>query len=94
MKDVKITDIRVTLCDTRVKGNFADSTRQVETIGFVVVEVDTDAGVTGIGITYHEVGGEAIREFIRYAIKPKFVGRSPFETEALYEETFHARCGP
>ena len=51
MKDVKITDIRVTLCDTRVKGNFADSTRQVETIGFVVVEVDTDAGVTGIGIT-------------------------------------------
>ena len=93
MKDVKITDIRVTLCDTRVKGNFADSTRQVETIGFVVVEVDTDAGVTGIGITYHEVGGEAIREFIRYAIKPKFVGRSPFETEALYEETFHYMRG-
>lgn len=93
MKDVKITDIRVTLCDTRVKGSFADSTRQVETIGFVVVEVDTDAGVTGIGITYHEVGGEAIREFIRYAIKPKFVGRSPFETEALYEETFHYMRG-
>ena len=36
MNNVKITDIKVTLCDTRVKGNFADSTRQVETIGFAV----------------------------------------------------------
>ena len=87
MNNVKITDIKVTLCDTRVKGNFADSTRQVETIGFANV------GITGIGVTYHEVGGEAIREFIRHAIKPKFIGRNPFETEALYEETFHYMRG-
>lgn len=93
MKDVKITDVRVTLRDTRVKGNFADSTRQVETIGFAVVEVDTNVGITGIGVTYHEVGGEAIREFIRYAIKPKFIGRNPFETEMLYEENFHYMRG-
>ena len=86
MNNVKITDIKVTLCDTRVKGNFADSTRQVETIGFAVVEVETNVGITGIGVTYHEVGGEAIREFIRHAIKPKFIGRNPFETEALYKE--------
>ena len=43
MNNVKITDIKVTLCDTRVKGNFADSTRQVETIGFAVVEVETNS---------------------------------------------------
>lgn len=47
MNNVKITDIKVTLCDTRVKGNFADSTRQVETIGFAVVEVETNVGITG-----------------------------------------------
>lgn len=93
MNDVKITDVKVTLCDTRVKGNFADSTRQVETIGFAVVEVETNVGITGIGVTYHEVGGEAIREFIRYAIRPKFIGRSPFETEVLYEENFHYMRG-
>lgn len=74
MNNVKITDIKVTLCDTRVKGNFADSTRQVETIGFAVVEVETNVGITGIGVTYHEVGGEAIREFIRRA----YSGRSPY----------------
>ena len=60
---------------------------------FAVVEVETNVGITGISVTYHEVGGEAIREFIRHAIKPKFIGRNPFETEALYKETFHYMRG-
>ena len=93
MKDVKITGIDVTLCETSVKGNFADSTRNVETIGFVVVQVHTNQGAQGIGVTYHEVGGEAIRDFIKYAVEPKITGRSPFETEALYEEFFHYMRG-
>lgn len=93
MNPIKISDIKVTLIETRIKGNFADSTRNVETIGFVVVDVATDQGLHGIGVTYHEVGGEAIREFINYAIKPRLVGRSPFETEALYEENFHYMRG-
>lgn len=93
MKDLKITGIEVTLCETRVKGNFADSTRNVETIGFVVVDVSTDEGIHGIGVTYHEVGGEAIRDFIKYAVEPKLIGRNPFETEALYEENFHYMRG-
>lgn len=93
MKNLKITGIDVTLCETRVKGNFADSTRNVETIGFVVVDVSTDQGLHGIGVTYHEVGGEAIRDFIRYAIEPRLIGRSPFETEVLYEENFHYMRG-
>lgn len=93
MENLKITGIKVTLCETHVKGNFADSTRHVETIGFVVVDVSTNQGIHGIGVTYHEVGGEAIREFIQYAIAPKMVGRSPFETETLYEENFHYMRG-
>ena len=93
MNDLKITGIDVTLCETRVKGNFADSTRNVETIGFAVVDVSTDQGLHGIGVTYHEVGGEAIRDFIKYAIEPKMIGRSPFETEVLYEENFHYMRG-
>ena len=93
MNDLKITGIDVTLCETIVKGNFADSTRNVETIGFAVVDVSTDQGLHGIGVTYHEVGGEAIRDFIKYAIEPKMIGRSPFETEVLYEENFHYMRG-
>lgn len=93
MQDVKITDVNVKLCETAVKGNFADSTRNVETIGFVVVDVATDAGYHGIGVTYHEVGGEAIREFIKYAIKPQIIGRNPLETEAIYNEFFNYMRG-
>lgn len=93
MNPIKITDIDVTLCETRVKGNFSDSTRRVETIGFAVVEVTTDAGIRGIGVTYHEVGGEAIREFVKYAVRPRLIGRSPFETEALFEENSHYMRG-
>ena len=93
MEKLKITGIDVTLCETRIKGNFADSTRKVETIGYVVVDVSTDQGLHGIGVTYHEVGGEAIRDFIKYAIEPKMLGRDPMETEALYEEFFHYMRG-
>lgn len=93
MNTMKVTGIDVWLCETKVKGNFADSTRNVETIGFVVVRVNTDNGLHGIGVTYHEVGGEAIKDFVKYAIEPKLMGRSPFETEALYEENFHYMRG-
>ena len=93
MENLIITQINVHLCETHIKGNFADSTRKVETIGFVVVDVCTNQGIHGIGVTYHEVGGEAIRDFIKYALEPKFIGRNPFETEALYEENFHYMRG-
>lgn len=81
-----IASVEVHLVETPVKGNFADSTRKVETIGFVVVLVKTAEGRTGLGITYHEVGGEAIRECINIDIAPRIIGRSPLETEALYDE--------
>ncbi len=93
MDATTISGVEVFLCETRVKGNFADSTRHVETIGFVVVRVGLSDGRYGIGVTYHEVGGEAIRDFIKYAVEPRLIGRSPFETETLYEENFHYMRG-
>lgn len=88
MINSKIADIKTYLIETKAKGNFSDSTRKVETIGYVVVEVITDTGIHGIGVTYHEVGGEAICEFINKSIGHLLIGRSPLETEALYEEVF------
>jgi L-alanine-DL-glutamate epimerase-like enolase superfamily enzyme len=84
----KISDIKTYLIETKQKGNFSDSTRKVETIGYVVVEVITDTGLKGIGVTYHEVGGEAICEFIHKSIGHLLIGSSPLETEALYDEVF------
>lgn len=82
----RIASVEVHLVEAPVKGNFADSTRKVETIGFAVALVKTGQGRTGLGVTYHEVGGEAVRECIAVDIAPRILGRSPMETEALYDE--------
>ena len=93
MKNQKISSIDTYLVETAVKGKFSDSTRKVETIGFVVVDIATDEGLHGLGVTYNEVGGEAVKEMIDKALAPKLLGRDPLATETLYEETFHYMRG-
>ncbi len=88
MHDSKVIKIDTYLIETKAKGDFSDATRKVETIGYVVVDITTDDGIHGYGLTYHEVGGEAICEFIRSSIGPKLIGRSPLETEAIYDDIF------
>ena len=60
----KIADVKVHLVSQRIRGNFADATRKVECVGYTVVRITTDDGIEGIGVTYHEVGGEATRMLI------------------------------
>ena len=72
----------------RRRAGLADATRKVETIGFVIVRITTDQGLEGIGVTYHEVGGEATREVIRRNMAPRLIGRDPLETEAIWQEMF------
>lgn len=85
----KIRNVDVHLVSAPVKGGFADATRKVETIGFVIVRVTTDQGLEGIGITYHEVGGEATLELIRRNMVHRLIDRDPFDTEVLWQEFFH-----
>jgi L-alanine-DL-glutamate epimerase-like enolase superfamily enzyme len=85
----KIRKVDVHLVSGPVPGGLADATRKVETIGFVIVRVTTDQGLEGIGVTYHEVGGEATCELINRNMAPKLIGRDPLETEAIWQELFH-----
>jgi len=84
----RIAKVETHLVSTSVADGFADSTRKVEVIGYTIVRVTTDQGLEGIGITYHEVGGEATRSLIEYNIAPRLIGRDPFETETLWAEFF------
>lgn len=88
MRD-SIRDVVVHLVSAPVAGGFADATRKVETIGFALVRIRTAQGLEGLGVTYHEVGGEAVREIIRRNMAPKLIGRDPLESEALWHEFFH-----
>ena len=87
--NVKVTGIDVYIVRHAMEGNLADSTRKVEAVGFIVVDVSTDQGLHGYGLTYDEQGGEAIREFIKNVIEPRMKGRSPLDTAVLYEENYH-----
>jgi L-alanine-DL-glutamate epimerase-like enolase superfamily enzyme len=84
-----IAAIRVHLVSAPVEGGFADATRKVESLGFVIVRVITAGGQEGVGITYHEVGGEATAELIRRNIAPRLTGRDPLATEVIWQELFH-----
>lgn len=89
----KIQRVTATLVASPVVYGFKDATRSVETVGMCVVEVTTNQGLTGIGVTYHEVGGESIKSLIDCYYAPKIIGRSPFETEVIWEELFHYARG-
>ncbi|MFV0334157.1 MAG: mandelate racemase/muconate lactonizing enzyme family protein [Tropicimonas sp.] len=88
MKPHKIADIEVHLVSTQAPAGLADATRKVETVGMTVVRVKTDQGLEGIGVTYHEVGGEAIRTLIRHDMTPRLKGRDPFDTEVIWRDFF------
>lgn len=91
--NAKISDVQVYLVETRVKGHVSDATRDVGTIGYAVTLIRLDNGLEGVGITYHEVGGEAVKEFILKSLRPVLLGRNPLENEVLWEECFHYMRG-
>ena len=91
--DQVIKNVKVSLVESPVEYGFQDATRNVETVGMCVVQLTTDQGLTGIGTTYHEVGGPDIKALIDEHFGPKIIGRSPFETENIWEELFHYARG-
>lgn len=80
---MKIDRVEVYLVSTPVRDPIADATRKVETLGMAVVCLKTDDGLTGIGLTYHEVGGEAIRQLILKDLAGQIIGKDPFATEVV-----------
>jgi L-alanine-DL-glutamate epimerase-like enolase superfamily enzyme len=85
----KISKINVHLVSAPIKAGFADATRKVEAVGYTIVRITTNSGLEGFGITYHEVGGEATKCLIEKNMAQKLIGRSPLETEAIWQEFFH-----
>jgi len=88
VKPPKIKKVDVHLVSLPVPSGLADATRKVETVGITVVRVQTDDGHEGFGITYHEVGGEAIKTLIMHDMAPRLIGRDPFDTEIIWRDFF------
>lgn len=88
MAQHRIADIEVHLVSTTAPAGLADATRTVETIGMTVVRVKTDTGLEGVGVTYHEVGGTAIKALILHDMLPRLKGRDIFDTEVIWRDFF------
>lgn len=86
MYDIKITDIKMTICGNPPREGLADSTRQIGEIGYIICDVSTDVGIHGIGMTYCESGNEAIVDFAEKTILPVIQGMNPFDTECIWEK--------
>lgn len=82
----KISKVHVHLVSAPVAGGVSDATRQVETIGLTIVRLITEQGLEGLGVTYHEVGGEATKTLIERNMVPRLIGRDPFETETIWAD--------
>ena len=85
----RIEKVEVYLAGVKAKGGLADATRKIGMVGFTIICITTKQGVTGYGITYHEVGGSAVKAMVMDDIAPALIGRDPFETETLWQEMFH-----
>ena len=82
---MKIDNIEVFVVPLPLEQQCSDSTWKIETLGYTIVRVHTDDGLTGIGWTY-DVAGEAIRKVIDKELFNILIGKDPFETEVIWEE--------
>ncbi len=57
----------------------------------MVVEVQTDEGITGWGesVCHGAQPGQIAAAYIDSFIRPRLIGRDPFDVEVLWEEMFH-----
>lgn len=94
MYDIKITGVKAYLCGFPM-GDLADSTRKIGNIGYIIVDMTTDAGIHGVGMTYCESGNEAIAAFIEQTIQPLILGMNPFDTECIWNKCtqYFRACG-
>jgi D-arabinonate dehydratase len=82
---MKIDRVEVFIYRVPPRRPISDSTWKINNVGYTIVRVSTDDGLSGLGLTF-EFGGEAVRLVVQDFLAPIIMGRSPFETEALWDE--------
>jgi D-galactarolactone cycloisomerase len=76
---LRVVSVRIHQLSARLREPFGWSLNWTSTRSATLVEVVTDAGITGWGEGYCDVNLLAERQ-------ERIIGRSPFEVEAIYEE--------
>ena len=80
--DIKVTNLAYPLAPEEQWPD-ADSNVIIVKTESVIVEVSTDAGITGIGGCSRYNGSREMKQYAESVIKPLLVGRDPFDVESL-----------
>lgn len=90
MIELKIKDINVYVLNHKIEEPFAASQGWITQRSGTIVEVVTDEGISGWGealcqgLQYPEISAVTIQK----ALKPLLIGKSPFDTEVLWNEMY------
>ncbi|WP_281890649.1 mandelate racemase/muconate lactonizing enzyme family protein [Paenibacillus sp. YYML68] len=88
---MKITQVHVHVLKTPLDEPFYFSQGWVHQRSAVLVELETDEGVTGWGecLCHGLQPPEIAAAFIRHAFAPMLIGRDPFDSDVLWEEMYN-----
>ncbi|MCM5570931.1 mandelate racemase/muconate lactonizing enzyme family protein [Burkholderiaceae bacterium FT117] len=88
---MKITDVRVHMLQSPLAQPFAFSQGWVDRRSATLVEVSTDAGITGWGEAFAQglEPPQVAAAAIEHALRPLVVGADPLEVEVLWHRMYH-----
>lgn len=84
-ENIKITDVKVTLLSYELPPDKQWLTARIIVwkTDAVLVQIFTDKGIVGIGESSPYGGPEVIKKFIEESIRPRLIGKNPFDVEHL-----------
>src|SRR3984957_18479376 len=84
---MKIKDIRTIALSCKVEPPYASASGVQSRRGGLLVEIETDSGIVGIGES--GLGGGATATIIEKDLKPLLIGEDPLLIEGLWQKMFH-----
>lgn len=83
---MRIESFSVEACRLPPASPWEDATNKVDGLEWIFVELRTDTGLVGTGISYTvDVGGTAIAALLEDYLAPLVIGRNPLEYEAIWQ---------
>jgi len=84
---VKITEVRATTCDVPLPRPIIMGDLRYDSREYLVVEVVTDAGATGIG--FGMTRNSPVGAIVRRSLAPLLIGQDPILTEAHWDRMYY-----
>ena len=84
---MKIVSIESYVCRVPPSSPWEDATNKVQAIEFIFVDVKTDTGLAGTGISYSvDVGGTVIKALIDDYLAALVTGMDPLDYERIWNK--------